>query len=124
MSGDEIFALIVCVVIGFIGWGGWVGGLLFLKPLGRKKTQTVSVIAPLFAAALMLFVLLKWSSHDVQSNIVYISFYFAMWFGWLGASQLVLPYFGLSMRDDLFERQNPAAAARKAPRLTASKLRA
>ena len=111
MSGDEIFALIVCVVIGFIGWSRWIGGLLFLKPLVRKReTRTVALIAPLSAAAVMLFVLLKWSSHDVQSNIVYISFYFAMWFGWLGASQLLLPYFGLSVRDDLFERQNPAAA--------------
>jgi uncharacterized membrane protein YjfL (UPF0719 family) len=111
MSGDEIFALIVCVVIGFIGWMGWMGGLFFHKPLVPKKgTQAVALIAPLFAAALMLFVLLKWSSHDVRSNIVYICFYLVMWFGWLGASQLLLPYFGLSVRDDLFERQNPAAA--------------
>jgi len=85
--------------------------LLFHKPLVHKKaTQSVALIAPLCAAVVMFFVLLKWSSHDVQSNLLYILFYFAMWFGWLGAGQLILPYFGLSVRDDLFERQNPAAA--------------
>jgi uncharacterized membrane protein YjfL (UPF0719 family) len=110
MSGDEIFALIVCVVIGILGWKGWVGGLFLLTPLAWKKTTKLNaIVAPLVAAAMMFFVLRTWASHDVRSDFIYIFFYLVMWFGWTGAVQLVLPYVGLSGRDDLLERQNPAA---------------
>lgn len=110
MSGDEIFALIVSGVLGLIGWSGWLGGLLFLKPLLRKApAQRLAWIAPLVSAAAMLFVLLSWSSHDVRSSALYVSFYMAMWFGWIGTSSFLLPFLGLSCRDDVLERGNTAA---------------
>lgn len=110
MSGDEVFALIVSGVLGLIGWSRWLGGLLFLKPLFRNvAAQRLAWLAPLVAAAAMLFVLLKWSSHDVRSSALYTSFYLAMWFGWLGTLNFLLPYLGLSCRDDVLERGNTAA---------------
>jgi len=57
----------------------------------------------------MLFVLFQWSSHDVRSSPLYISFYLVMWFGWIGALNFLLPFVGLSCRDDVLERGNAAA---------------
>lgn len=110
MSGDEIFALIVSGVLGLIGWSRWLGGLLFLNPsLRGEPARRLAWLAPLGAVAAMLFVLLSWSSHDVRSSALYISFYMAMWFGWIGTLNFLLPYLGLSCRDDVLERGNTAA---------------
>jgi len=57
----------------------------------------------------MIYVLVKWSSSDVKDNPVYVLFYLAMWLGWTGIWNLVLPFLGLSCRDDVLERDNTAA---------------
>ena len=102
MSGDEIVALFVSGVLGMIGWGAWVGNLCCLKPLpGRIRSRLLASLTPLLSSLAMLFVLLKWSSHDVRSSALYISFYMTMWFGWTGTLNLLLPYIGLSCRDDV-----------------------
>jgi len=110
MSGDEIIALIVCVILGFIGWKDWLGGLVFLEPLTRRTaTQILGWLLPPLAGLAMYYVLIKWSSHDVRDNPTYIFFYLVMWLGWTGLWNKLLPYFGLICRDDVLERDNTAA---------------
>ncbi len=110
MSGDEIIALSVCILLGFIGWKDWLGGLVFLEPLTRRAaTQIIGWLLPPLAGGAMAFVLLKWSSHDVRDNPIYIFFYLVMWVGWTGLWNKILPYFGLICRDDVLERDNTAA---------------
>src|SRR5215469_5251918 len=110
MSGDEVFALIVSFVVGIVGWRAWFGGLLFLQPLSRKPaTQFLGWFSPVAAGAALLFVLFKWSSSDVRDAPIYIFFYMAMGFGWAGLWNLILPYAGLSFRDDALERDNDSA---------------
>jgi uncharacterized membrane protein YjfL (UPF0719 family) len=110
MSGDEVFALIVSGIIGIVGWKDWLGGLFSLEPLNRRPaTQFLGWLLPLLAGAVMFFVLLKWSSHDVRDDPTYIFFYLVMWFGWTGLWNWLLPYLGLSCRDDVLERDNSAA---------------
>lgn len=110
MSGDELFALIISFVVGGLGWKLWIEGLLTLKPeFRRSTTQLLATLTPLLSAAAMLFVLLKWSAHDVRSSVVYTGFYLAMWFGWSGVMNFLLGIVGLSCRDDVLERGNPAA---------------
>ncbi|HTV41282.1 MAG TPA: hypothetical protein VMF08_11945 [Candidatus Sulfotelmatobacter sp.] len=110
MSGDEVFALIVSCIIGLVGWRTWLGGLLLLEPLSRKlATQFLGWGSPLVAAGALYFVLARWSSHDVRDNPTYIFFYLAMGFGWAGLWNWILPYAGLSFRDDALELNNDAA---------------
>lgn len=109
MSGDEVLALIVCLVVGVVGWWPWLSGLLCLRGFAwRPGNKPHAILWPLVSAAAVLFVLFRWSAHDVRGDPTYIFFYFAMWFGWVGALVRLLPYLGLSARDDLLERQNPA----------------
>ncbi len=110
MSGDEVIALIVSILLGIAGWRAWVAGLILLQPLSRKPaTQFLGWLSPLAACAALYFVLAKWSSHDVRDNPVYIFFYMAMGFGWMGLWNWILPYAGLSFRDDALERDNDSA---------------
>jgi hypothetical protein len=110
MSGDEVFALVVSCIIGIVGWKTWLSGLVLLGPLSRRPaTQFLGWFSPLIAAGALFFVLARWSSHDVRDNPVYIFFYMAMGFGWAGLWNWILPYAGLSFRDDALELDNDAA---------------
>jgi hypothetical protein len=110
MSGDEVAALIVSFIFGLSGWYRWLSGLLFLSRLSRRtSTQLLGWLAPPIAALITLFVLCIWASSDVTSSSTYIFFYMVMWYGWTGIWNLLLPYFGLSCRDDALERDNTAA---------------
>jgi uncharacterized membrane protein YjfL (UPF0719 family) len=110
MSGDEVLALIVSLIIGVLGWKAWLGGLLFLNLRSRPAaTRLLGWLLPFLSGAVMWFVLKHWSSHDVRDDFVYVFFYMAMWFGWLGAWIRLLPYIGLSCRDDMLEAGNAAA---------------
>lgn len=110
MSGDEVFALVVSLVLGVAGWKAWVGGLLFLSDLSRKPlTQILGWLTPVAAGLSLLFVLRQWASHDVRDSSTYIFFYMAMGFGWAGLWNWLLPYLGLSFRDDALEYENDAA---------------
>ncbi len=110
MSGDEVMALTVSATIGIVGWKQWLGSLLFLEALSRRPaTQFLGWLLPPLAGVTMFFVLLKWSSHDVQDNPIYLFFYMVMWLGWTGLWNQMLTYLGLSCRDDALERDNDAA---------------
>jgi uncharacterized membrane protein YjfL (UPF0719 family) len=106
-----MLALIVSCVLGVFGWKQWAGGLLLVEPLSRRTYAEVIglMLLPPMAAGVMLVVLWNWSSHDVRDSGIYIFFYLAMWLGWTGIWNLVMPYLGLSCRDDAFERNNSAA---------------
>lgn len=111
MSGDEVFAMIVSAFFAIYCWKEFLGGLLFLGMLSRRPAaRTVAWLALPFAACAILFVLLRWSSHDVRDNPVYIFFYMVLWLGWTGLWNLALDYLGLSWRDDAFECGNAAAS--------------
>ncbi len=110
MSGDELFALLVSLALGGFGWKLWIEGLLTLKPeFRRSSTRLLATVTPLLSAAVVFFVLRQWAAHDVRSSGVYTGFYLAMWFGWTGAMNFLLGIVGLSCRDDVLERGNPAA---------------
>jgi uncharacterized membrane protein YjfL (UPF0719 family) len=57
-----------------------------------------------------LVILRLLSSEDVRNNSLYLLFYLLMGATWLGIAVLIVPFWGLSARDDAIERQNPAAS--------------
>ena len=110
MSGDEVIALIASFLFGLAGWKSWIGGLMFVQNLSRNSlNQALGWLAPLAAAAALFFVLSRWSSHDVRDAPIYIFFYMVMGLGWAGLWNWILPYAGLSFRDDALENENGAA---------------
>ncbi|HUO08939.1 MAG TPA: hypothetical protein VM008_11600 [Phycisphaerae bacterium] len=107
MSGDEMFVLMVCLVIGAVRWGHWYWRLLSL-PQGGAAARWLGVAPVVFL--LMLFgVLLRWSSQDVRSDPTYLFFYECMGVAWVGLGVWLCGLMGISARDDVAERRNEAA---------------
>ncbi|HTW93689.1 MAG TPA: hypothetical protein VMD30_02775 [Tepidisphaeraceae bacterium] len=108
MSGDEIFACILSVVIAFWRWGRWYWRMLSGRQAGPSRLL-LSLVPP--ACALSLFICLRaWASRDVRNDPTYLAFYLAMGAAWVGLALLFLPMFAINVRDDVVERRNPAPA--------------
>lgn len=111
MSGDEFIALIASAVIAVMTWGKWLWvGLSVESYYQSRKGCVYFVGAVVLAGILLLFVLNRWSSSDVQDSLFYTTFYMVLGAGFTGVVLKLFEYFGLSVRDDVLERFNTAAA--------------
>jgi hypothetical protein len=113
MSEDEVGITIVSSITAGICWLVWYWGLIAhsrREYLGRPTNTILLWLAPVAAAIQLAIVLRVWSSHDVRDSGVYTVFYELMGLAWTGLFVLFIPWFGISIRDDVFERQNGAAA--------------
>lgn len=111
MSGDESFVQILCLAVVAFTWLPWLWEAVACARLDfRLKDRWTLFVDPLICAAVIYAVLRSASSFDVRDNPIYIRFYLAMGMAWVGvAARFFLPFFGLSSRDDVVERKNPAA---------------
>lgn len=111
MSADEAFALVVFFPL--IGWLWLRWGFVALR---QRRLGSVSAGASLpgvsvVVAFLLLFAILRrHASHDVRDAPLYLTFYMLMGAVAVGIGVVLLDRLGLSLRDDLIERRNPAAA--------------
>jgi len=92
-------------------WGRWYYSLL----LGRSfrspgHGRMALALVPLFCMILLFAVLLIWSANNVKTDLLTVMLYIMLGAGWLGLAQLVFGLLGISARDDVLERRNPAAA--------------
>jgi hypothetical protein len=112
MSSDESLVQMICLAIAAFTWLPWLWeGVACARLGGRFQDRWPLYAYPVLCAAVLTAVLRLYASSDVRDSSVYILFYFAMGMAWLGlAARYFLPYFGLSSRDDVVERKNPAAA--------------
>jgi len=111
MSGDEGFALMVSLGIAIWFWVSWFMGADSTAPWQSNRRHRVPLfLAPLASAVLLFAVLKTAASFDVRDSPLYLAFYMAMGIAWLGVGSRLLAPFGLSARDDVVERSNPAAA--------------
>lgn len=111
MSEDETFVFVVCLIAGIILWARWYWQLLTTARLSSAfQDRKQLMITPIVAAALLFFILKKFSSYDVRDDPVYLTFYFVMGAAWLGAWRGLLSLLGISARDDVIERKNRSAA--------------
>lgn len=106
----ETPSFVVAVFLVVLIWVPWYHQAALVNPLGLPFRMRYCVfLLPVCCPALNLIVLLTLSAQDVQRDPLYIGFYLIVAAGWIGAMTLVFPCFGLSLRDDVLERGNPAA---------------
>ncbi len=111
MSGDELLVLVICGVLAWWRWRTWL--LRVSQPSGLVAHGALRwplTVAPVLSVAVLLVVLLSASSHDVRGSVLYIAFYLIMGLGWVGAGTALLPFLGISPRDDAVERANHGAS--------------
>lgn len=111
MSEDETWIAIVGGIVAFLAWAHWFWAWALAAPgCSPARDRRPLLAAPLAAAVLLFGVLRAFASLDVRDSPVYLGFYLLLGAAWVGAATLLLPLFGLSPRDDVAERRNPAAA--------------
>ena len=76
----------------------------------NKTHRTLFAVLPFLCVLLIAVVLLVWSSSDVRSDAGWMLLYIMGGAAWLQFGLLLLSFFGISAREDVIERQNPAAA--------------
>lgn len=80
----------------------------------------LGVLLPLSCGIFLVGVLAKWLSADVRSDPEVIAQYCALGLVWVGVTQRAFAFLGVSTRDDVIERRNPAAAIVVAGQLAAA----
>jgi uncharacterized membrane protein YjfL (UPF0719 family) len=107
---DEMFLLIgsgVACIVGAMYW------LLRLRPVSKLGAQPHHR-TPFYLAALTGFVVLgivvwRWADPQIRDNSGYVLLVFLMGGACLTIANALLPWLGISLRDDAFERRNFAA---------------
>lgn len=114
MSGDEFFAQIASIVFSLVAWGRWIylrrklAGFDLNSGTPSRWHQLIPA-ACIISVVGLLGVLVFWSSYDVRESVVYIFFYMTMGIAAIPVGIGLLGKLGLSLRDDVIERRNPAA---------------
>lgn len=109
MSEDETLVFVGCGLASAFAWGHWYWGLIRFKRRAGDGRRLLAG-APLIAGALLFLLLRVWSADDVRNDPAYLGLYWLMGAAWAGLSRAGLAWLGLSVRDDVLERGNGAAA--------------
>ena len=111
MSGDEVFVLLVSGMFAILTWIAWYRHPVGITRMGAPTpARPLLFSAPIAAAVILLIVLRTAASHDVRDAPRYILMYLVLGAAWVGVTIQLLPYLGISTRDDAIERGNRAAA--------------
>lgn len=112
MSPDEIIALLGSVLVAAIIWSRWLYLKIHLKRFAPASSVENTVLASslLVSAGLLFALLANYASHDVRDDGAYMTFYLVMGAAVVGLGAVFADWLGLSMRDDVIERRNPASA--------------
>ena len=99
------------IVLGLYLWFHSYSALLKVRQIRPNPThRLLSVVLHFLCVAFLVVVLLTRSSSDVRSSAGWIVLYTLGGAAWLQLGLFLLSFLGVAARDDVLERQNPAAA--------------
>ena len=111
MSQDEVLVLFGCLFAGVVSWSWWYWQTVTVARRARNRfARRWLMVAPPLCALLLFGVLRTWAAEDVRHDLNYLAFYMVMGAAWVGLAKAGFPLLGLSVRDDVLERGNRAAA--------------
>lgn len=101
----------VGVILATYLWFRFYSAIFRVRQFRRDNTHRIlSAVLPFFCLVFIVIVLLTQSSPDVRSHAEWIAGYTIGGAVWLQLGLLLLSLLGVAARDDVFERQNSAAA--------------
>lgn len=111
MSSGEFVLTLLSAVLALVMWVRWYTQPVKMERLGAPQGGwTILRLTPLICLALLFVILRTLASHDVRDDVRYLGMYGALGAAWVAASMMLMPAVGLHVRDDVYERGNPAAA--------------
>ena len=102
--------LLISAVLCFMSVAGWQRAIRLSLRCTRGAT-TIIVFLPLLSLAFVLLVLRRWADVEVRGSVIYILLLLLLAAGWLGMATFLSRWLGISLRDDVAERNNRAALA-------------
>lgn len=109
-DGDEVFLLFGSGIISLFGLGHWLFGLRSVSKLGCHPLYRAPFYCAVLAGFLFLgFVLRRWVDPQIWETSGYELLVLLMGGACLTIAIKLLPWLGISLRDDAFERRNFAA---------------
>ena len=110
LSDLEVLVLLVGGISALVGWARWYNDLLRVTRLGSSAAQRLALaLAPFLYLVLITVVLECCSAPSVRNDPFWIFYYVVVGAGWLSLCMWLLPFLGISTRDDIVERHNGAA---------------
>ena len=107
---DEMFLLIACGIVSLVGFVHWFRKLRPISKLGSSWFQRVPIYLSALAGFTVLAVVIwRWADPDIRDNSGYVLLVMLMGGAWLTFAGALFPWLGTGLRDDAFERRNPAA---------------
>ncbi len=111
MSEGEVALTVLAAMAWFVTGWTWIYGLRERKHvIGATPWRRTMQWSELQAVAVVYAILQVWSASDVRGDARYLFMYTAIGGAWIGIAMLLTPWLGLSIRDDVVERRNPAVA--------------
>ncbi len=111
VSEGETVVLIGNLLVGAICWALWYQRNLKVHALlARGGLRGLVLLTPVLCAVLLWWVLATQAASDVRDSTKYMFFYMVFGAAWLAVAVRGLSLLGLSVRDDVVERGNRAAA--------------
>lgn len=112
MSNDEAAVLLVSLAMGPAAWLVYLSKLSLIRRFRKSHAPLLTVAGVIVACTLGLWaILIRYAAPDVRQAPQYLALYLLLGLAWLRASEILLTYAGLSLRDDVIERNNAAALA-------------
>jgi len=111
LSEDEALVVVVSILLALVTWIWWYWELASGPKFQLERTagRALGLVPPL-ALVVLYAILRSWASFDVQNSAEYLFQYMVLGAAWVGVALRFLPRLGISARDDVAERGNPAAA--------------
>ena len=111
MSDGEIALTVLSVLTLLVAWIAWqyqtnAVGVRGMPTEGRRLLR----IVPVVCLVLLWWVLRNLASYDVREDARYLFMYTVFGLAWVGIAVPFSAFAGVSMRDDVLERRNGAAA--------------
>jgi len=107
---DEMLLLVGSGAVCVFGFIHWVRRLQSVSNLGCHPLHRTPIYVALMTGFLLLaWVVWQWADQQIRDNAGYVLLVFLMGGAFLTIVAAVLPWLGLSLREDAFERRNFAA---------------
>lgn len=106
----EPIYFIASIVLAANGWVRWYRDAVSVNRLAVRWPHRIILLgAPILCMAILFWTLSSAADIEVRKNFFYFGYYMVLGAGWLAAVIFVIPFMGVSARDDALERANHSA---------------
>jgi len=111
VSVDEWVVFGIAFIISITLWNSWYAALGSVKPLATPRGYRGPLyVIPIISIVFLYLILQFFGDYGVRTNFIYVLMYLFLGIAWMRLAFNGFIYLGLSIRDDLVERSNNAAA--------------